>query len=78
MPGARRAVGSATVLRSPRPELSAWLQPAAGHTLADHFYIVDPRGDWMMRAPADADPGRLKRDVEKLLRASAGWDQPGR
>mgnify|MGYP000494611850 CR=1 FL=1 len=26
----------------------------------------------------DPDPARLKRDVEKLLRASAGWDRPGR
>ena len=50
----------------------------AGRALEDHLYIVDPRGDWMMRAPADAQPARLKRDVEKLLRASAGWDRPGR
>jgi len=31
-----------------------------------------------MRAPANPDPSKLKRDVEKLLRGSAGWDQPGR
>jgi len=28
--------------------------------------------------PAEADPAKLKRDVEKLLRASAGWDRAGR
>lgn len=67
-----------TVLRVPDPALSQWLQPAPGHVLADHMYIVDPLGHWMMRVPADADPSRLKRDVEKLLRASAGWDKPGR
>ncbi len=76
--GAVASVTSPTVLRVARPALSAWLEPAAGHQLEDHIFIVDPRGDWMMRAPADPEPARLKRDVEKLLRASAGWDQPGR
>ena len=32
----------------------------------------------MMRLPRDADPGKLKRDLEKLMRASAGWDKAGR
>jgi hypothetical protein len=35
-------------------------------------------GQWMMRAPPNPDPAKLKRDVEKLLRASASWDLPGR
>ncbi len=68
----------ATVLRVAREPLAAWLTPAPGHALEDHLYIVDPQGDWMMRAPSDADPAKLKRDIEKLLRASAGWDRPGR
>ena len=68
----------ATVLRTRRADLAGWLAPAAGRALEDHLYIVDPQGDWMLREPADADPARLKRDLEKLLRASAGWDQPGR
>jgi hypothetical protein len=67
-----------TVLRVPRSALAAWLQPSPGHTLEDHLYIVDPMGNWMMRVPVHAEPGRLKRDIEKLLRASAGWDLPGR
>ena len=67
-----------TVLRVAPQALSRWLQPAAGGTLADHLYIVDPLGHWMMRAPANPDPAKLKRDVEKLLRASAGWDRAGR
>lgn len=66
------------MLRVPRATVAAWLQPAPGHALEDHLYIVDPLGEWMMRAPADADPSRLKRDVERLLRASAGWDKAGR
>lgn len=68
----------ATVLRAGRARLAAWLAPALGQALEDHLYIVDPQGDWMMRAPPDAEPAKLKRDIEKLLRASAGWDRPGR
>jgi hypothetical protein len=66
------------VLRVPREALSQWLAPSAGHTLQQQLYIVDPLGHWMMRAPADPDPAKLKRDLEKLLRASASWDRPGR
>lgn len=66
------------ILRLPRTVVSAWLQPAPGQALEDHLYIVDPLGDWMMRAPVNADPSKLKRDVERLLRASAGWDKAGR
>jgi hypothetical protein len=72
------AFAPATVLRVPRAELAAWLQPVAGRALEDHLYLVDPGGAWMLRAPADADPAKLKRDIDKLLRASAAWDQPGR
>jgi hypothetical protein len=72
------AFAPATVLRASRSELAAWLQPAPGRALEDHLFLVDPRGEWMMRVPPDADAARLKRDLDKLLRASAGWDQPGR
>jgi hypothetical protein len=72
------AFAPTTVLRTSRNALRGWLAPAPGRELEDHLYIVDPRGDWMMRVPADAEPARLKRDLEKLLRASAGWDRPGR
>jgi cytochrome oxidase Cu insertion factor (SCO1/SenC/PrrC family) len=67
-----------TVLRVDRAALAGWLAPGPGHALEDHLYLVDPRGDWMMRVPAEADPAKLKRDVDKLLRASAGWDRAGR
>lgn len=68
----------ASVLRVPRAALAEWLAPAPGNALESHLYIVDPMGQWMMRAPADPEPALLKRDVERLLRASAGWDEPGR
>ena len=68
----------ATVLRVPRAALAGWLAPAPGQALEAHLYIVDPMGQWMMRAPPEPDPARLRRDVERLLRASAAWDEPGR
>jgi len=75
---ALQADPSLQVLRVPREALAAWLQPEAGHALEDHLYLVDPMGEWMMRMPAKPEPARVKRDLERLLRASASWDQPGR
>jgi len=43
-----------------------------------HLYLVDPRGDWMMRFPADADPTRIKKDLARLMKANESWDLPGR
>ena len=77
----RAALAQAEVLRVPREQLARWLQPAPGQALEDHLYVVDPMGHWMMRFPAGMDragAAKAKRDVERLLRASAGWDQPGR
>lgn len=67
-----------TVLRVPRERLEAWLKPAAGKTLADHFYVIDPMNRWMERAPGEPEPKKLKADLDKLLRASASWDTAGR
>ena len=77
----RPALSQATVVRVPADELAAWLAPEAGHALNEHLYVVDPLGHWMMRFPANlarADAGRAKRDLERLMRASAGWDEAGR
>ncbi len=81
-PGTLQSVlqGAAPVrsLRVPRAAVAGWLAPADGQAIEDHLYLVDPMGEWMMRVPADPDPGRVKRDLERVLRASAGWDTPGR
>lgn len=75
------ALKGATVLRLPAEQLSTWLQPAKGQLLADHLYVVDPMSNWMMRFPpgfnAEAAT-KAKRDMERLLRASASWDSAGR
>jgi hypothetical protein len=67
---------SVAVFRVERAALARWLEPEPGHALEDHLYIVDPLGNWMMRAPARPDPVRLKKDIDRLLRASAWWNRP--
>ena len=79
-PELRAALEEAGVqmLRVPAPALARWLEPAAGQALEAHLYVVDPMGKWMMRPPVEPQPARLKRDLERLLRASSSWDTPGR
>jgi hypothetical protein len=72
------AAPAATPLRVDRAALAAWLAPEAGHALEEHLYIVDPMGEWMMRLPVNPEPARVKKDLERLLRASAFWDKAGR
>lgn len=76
-----QALQGTTILRVDATQLSQWLEPSKGHQLEQHLYLVDPMGHWMMRFaphPDAAAAGKIKRDLERLLRASASWDQPGR
>ncbi len=75
------ALKDATVLRVPPTQLAQWLKPQEGHALPEHLYLVDPLGNWMMRFPpgmTEQDAPRMKRDLERLMRASAFWDTAGR
>jgi len=75
------ALHDAVLWRVAPDDLARWLQPAAGHALQDHLYLVDPLGNWMLRFPAPMDlqgAGRAKRDLDRLLRAAASWDRAGR
>jgi hypothetical protein len=72
------AAPSTTALRVDGAAVAAWLTPATGQALEDHLYVVDPMGEWMMRLPVNPDPARVKRDLDKLLRASSFWDKAGR
>ena len=75
------ALKDATVLRVAPDAVNTWLKPSDGHQIAEHLYLVDPMGNWMLRFPAQLDvagAANAKRDLERLLRASASWDQPGR
>lgn len=72
------ATGAVEVLRADGAALARWLAPEPGRALADHLYVVDPMGEWMMRTPPEPLPQKVKRDLDKLLRASASWDRAGR
>lgn len=75
------ALQEATVVRLPAGELARWLEPQKGHALPEHLYLVDPLGNWMLRFPAQLDAQnapQAKRDLDRLLRASASWDTAGR
>jgi hypothetical protein len=75
------ALKEATVLRVSQAELSQWLEAKSGQQLSDHLYLVDPIGNWMMRFPPqleNATAAKTKRDLERLMRASAFWDKGGR
>ena len=42
----------------------------ANDALAEHIWLVDPLGNLMMRFPRDPDPGRMVKDLERLLKYS--------
>lgn len=75
------ALQQATVLRVDGAQLAQWLAPAPGRRLSEHLYVVDPMGHWMLRFPPGDDPAaalKVRKDLERLMRASAGWDKAGR
>lgn len=43
--------------------------PYAGARI-DHIYLVDPLGNLVLRYPRDADPSRMRKDLERLLKVS--------
>ena len=80
-PSLRPALQTATVLRVDPTDLQRWLQPQDGAQLNQHLFLVDPIGNWMMRFPAtltNEQVPQVKRDIERLLRASSFWDNEGR
>lgn len=77
----RKPLADATVLRVAPDVLAQWLPLPAGKTYADYLFVVDPLGNAMMRLPARFDgagAAKARRDLDRLLRASASWDTPGR
>ncbi len=45
------------------------LKALPGNAL-EHIYLVDPLGNLMMRFPADPDPSKLIKDLQRLLKYS--------
>jgi cytochrome oxidase Cu insertion factor (SCO1/SenC/PrrC family) len=72
------AMAGALVLSADAVKLSAWLKPQAGRSLHAHWYLVDPRGQWMMRFDANAEPRQMHKDLSRLLRAAGDADEAGR
>lgn len=58
--------------RADREQLARFLAlPQSGSArLEDHVWLIDPLGNLMLRWPPAADPNRMKKDMERLLRAS--------
>ena len=56
--------GGAPVLKNFTPAA------APGADRHDHIYLIDPLGNLVLRYPKDADPQKMKRDLERLLRYS--------
>ncbi|WP_230407838.1 SCO family protein [Undibacterium rivi] len=59
------------VLKGDADALRKWLPTEDGNQISDHIYMIDPLGNLMMRFPKNADPNKIKKDISKLLRASA-------
>lgn len=57
-------------LRADRAALTPQFPAAEGARIEDHVYLVDPLGNLMLRWPRNADPQRMKKDLQKLLKAS--------
>lgn len=77
----RRHLGDTTVRRVSPAVLEAWFGAPSTQALTDHFYVVDPLGNAMMRMATNMDAAaaaKARRDLDRLLRASASWDEPGR
>lgn len=56
-----------TVAITPQPGMAL---PLSAVNDRAHVYLADPLGNVMMRFPANADPRRMLRDLERLLKAS--------
>lgn len=59
------------MLRVDAAKVKSWLPVDEGTSAEDHIYLIDPLGNLMMRFPKDPDPNKMKKDISKLLRASA-------
>lgn len=88
-PELTRGVGDSWVIRATKDDVLKWLGSATQmdktksneSQVVDYVYLVDPMGELMMRFSSkieiDTAP-KIRRDLERLLRAAESWDLPGR
>ena len=63
-----RLIDGAVIARAGDGELLRAL-PATGD-VSDHIFLVDPLGNLVLRFPKDADPKRMIKDLQRLLKYS--------
>ena len=76
-----QALQGASVLRVDEAELVQWFSPEPQHPLAGNIYLVDPQGFWMMRFQVTEDLAtatKIRKTLNRLMRAAQFWDRPGR
>ncbi len=59
-----------TVLRVAPGDLTPLFPAGPATRLSDHLFLIDPLRNLMMRFPTSPDPARVRKDLQKLLRAS--------
>lgn len=59
------------MLRAPAATVAKWLPAEPDTKAGDHVYMIDPLGNLMMRFPKQPFPGKVYKDIVKLLKASS-------
>lgn len=66
-----RAYDGMHMLHADPAAVAKWLPVDPGSKAEDHIYLIDPLGNLMMRFPAEPEPRKMFKDIEKLLKASS-------
>lgn len=74
----KAAMKGAWVLHADATQLAAWLNAPQGQSIEKNWYLVDPRGQWMMRFPTSLEERLVYKDLSRLLRAAGDADEAGR
>ena len=80
-PKATERVSSPIDKQAQQAQQAQQVQASPDPELEQYFYLVDPMGQLMERFKAGSDRDsamKIKKDLEKLLRASSSWDKAGR
>jgi len=65
-----RAYDGTHMVRAGGSPLLAAFKSAEGTVQPDHIYLIDPLGNLVLRFPKGAEPARMKRDLDRLLKYS--------
>lgn len=72
------AMQDALVLHADAAQLAAWLKASHAQNIEKDWYLVDPRGQWMMRFATTLEERLVYKDLSRLLRAAGDFDEAGR